>query len=111
MNIKILIGVLFVMSTIVKVSLSHADAIWIDVRSAEEHEQSNIHGDIRISHTDIVPEVSRLFPDRNTEIRLYCRSGRRSGIAMSALLEAGYTNVSNAGGIDDARQARELNSD
>jgi phage shock protein E len=34
---------------------------------------------------------------------VYCRSGRRSGIAQSALEEAGYTNVVNVGGLEDAR--------
>lgn len=35
----------------------------------------------------------RLPADENTEILLYCRSGRMSAIAADTLLEAGYTNV------------------
>jgi phage shock protein E len=49
-----------------------------------------------------------MFPDKTTEIHLYCRSGGRAGRAMNALEDAGYTNVSNAGGIEDAREARAL---
>lgn len=89
--------------------MSHAEVIWIDVRSSIEHSIDSIEGDIRISHGDIAEEVSELFPDKNTQIHLYCRSGGRADKAMSALIGAGYTNVSNAGGIDDARKERGLN--
>lgn len=89
-------------------SIAYAETVWIDVRTAEEHERSSIEGDIRITHTEIVPGITKRFPDKDTEIRLYCRSGARAGKAMSALEKAGYTNVSNAGGIDDARKERGL---
>ena len=88
--------------------LSYADTVWIDVRTAVEHKIDNIEGDIRIPHGEIVQEVHKIFPDKGTEISLYCRSGARAGKAMSALKEAGYTNVSNMGGIDDARKERGL---
>jgi len=86
--------------------LSYAETVWVDVRSSAEHLVDNIKGDIRISHTGIVLEANKQIPDKSTEIRLYCRSGGRAGIAMSALKKAGYTNVSNAGGINDARNER-----
>lgn len=84
------------------------EAVWIDVRSLPEHLLDNIEGDPRIAHTDVVSEVSSLFPEKNTEIHLYCASGGRAGMAAGALEAAGYTNVSNEGGIDDARRARGL---
>ena len=88
--------------------LSYADTVWIDVRTAVEHKIDNIEGDIRIPHRNIVQEVHKMFSDKGTEISLYCRSGVRAGKAMSALKEAGYTNVLNIGGIDDARKERDL---
>ena len=89
-------------------TLSYADPIWVDVRSSIEHTVDKIEGDTRISYGEVVQGVSKMFPDKNTEIRLYCRSGGRADKAMSALKEAGYTNVSNAGGIDDVRRERGL---
>ncbi|MEZ8080445.1 rhodanese-like domain-containing protein [Enterovibrio norvegicus] len=89
-------------------AIAHAEAVWIDTRSAAEHFFTNIPGDIRISHADIVEEVSALYPDKNTEIRLYCLSGVRSGKAVESLKRAGYQNVFNAGGIEDARVERGL---
>ena len=87
-------------------SLVLASPVWIDVRTSEEYAQDHISGDIQIPHENIVPEVTKLFPDKSTEIHLYCRSGRRAGIAMSKLKDAGYKNVSNFGSIGDARTKR-----
>ncbi len=87
-------------------TLAMAEAAWIDVRTPEEHKKDHITGDPLIPHENILTEVQKLFPDKNTEIHLYCRSGRRAGVAKAELEKAGYTNVSNAGGINDAREKR-----
>ncbi|MBC3767102.1 rhodanese-like domain-containing protein [Neptunicella marina] len=99
------------MATLLFSTFTLAQAVWVDVRSDEEYAQDHIKGDIQIPHVQIVEELGKLYPDKNTEIHLYCRSGRRAGLALEALQEAGYTNVQNAGGIDDARQERKLNTD
>jgi phage shock protein E len=96
---------MFALITLCFSTFIYAEAVWIDVRSAIEHKIDNIEGDLRISHGDII-EVTNLYPKKNTAIRLYCRSGGRAGIALKALEKAGYTNVQNIGGIDDARKAR-----
>jgi len=89
-------------------STQSAEHVWIDVRSFVEHTIDNIEGDIRIPHDDIVQQVNEAYPNKNTEIHLYCGSGGRAEIAMSALKKSAYTNVSNSGGIDDARKERGL---
>lgn len=88
--------------------LSIAAPVWIDVRSASEHTEDNIKGDIRITHSQVISKVRQLFPDKNTEIKLYCRSGIRAEMALKALKKEGYANVSNAGGIQDARKQRSI---
>jgi phage shock protein E len=87
-------------------AMASAEPAWIDVRSQFEHSVDSIEGDVRISHGDIVEGISDMFPDKSTEIHLYCRSGNRAGKAMSALKNAGYTNVTNEGSINDARKER-----
>lgn len=89
-------------------SIVQAEEVWIDVRSALEHKIDHIEGDLRVSHTDIVDEVLVRYPDKDTEIKLYCRSGGRAGKALSALNDAGYSKVENVGGIDDARKVRQI---
>lgn len=108
MNWKILGQVSLLLVTLGFSSLASADTTWIDVRSVVEHKLDRIEGDVRISHSDIVEGVNQMLLDKDTEINLYCRSGGRAGKAMVALQNAGYINVSNDGGIDDARKKRGL---
>ena len=108
MNWKIFTHISLLLIAVFFSTLSSAETTWIDVRSKIEHKFDSIEGDIRISYGDIVEEVSEMFPDKSTEIRLYCRSGGRAEKAMSALKEAGYTKVSNVGSIDEARKERGL---
>jgi len=78
--------------------------VWIDVRSPEEHREANISGHSNITHTQIADKIATLVSDKDTPVYLYCASGRRAGIAKEALEHMGYTNVTNAGGIDEVRK-------
>lgn len=89
-------------------ALSYANPVWIDVRSTGEYSADHIEGDMNIPYDHIVSETLKRIPDKNTDIKLYCRSGRRAGIAVSALKQAGYKNVSNTGGIVNTRTMRGL---
>lgn len=100
--------IILVAITLLFTSLTYAETVWIDVRSAIEYQLDHIEGDTRISYGDIVEDLSVLYPDKNTDVRLYCRSGGRAGKAEAALKEAGYTQVTNVGSITDARNARGL---
>ena len=42
-----------------------------------------------------------MLPDKNAQILVYCRSGRRSKIAAEGLVKLGYTNIKEFGGIID----------
>lgn len=86
-----------------------ANPIWIDVRSTEEFKQGHLPGALNIVHTDIASKISAVTSDKTAEIQLYCRSGRRSGLALDALQKLGYTNVHNAGGYAElaAKQAKQ----
>lgn len=86
-------------------TMLYASSVWIDVRSEREFEQDHIVGHTRIDHAHVKKHVEAEFPEKSTQINLYCRSGRRAGMAMNALKMAGYTNVVNIGGIADARAA------
>jgi phage shock protein E len=85
-----------------------AEAVWIDVRTLVENQRDNIEGDVRISHSNIVREIPKLYPDKNTELHFYDKTGGRSDIAISALEREGYQNLHNAGSIDEARKERGL---
>ena len=85
-----------------------ADPVWVDVRSKFEHALDAIDGDMRVDYDNVVTAMQASYPDKTTEINLYCLSGGRAEWAKEALEEAGYTQVNNAGGIGDARRLRQL---
>lgn len=81
-------------------------ATLIDVRTAEEFAAGHIEGAINIPFDNIVNGISTLTLSPDSEIILYCRSGRRSGIADKSLAEAGFANTMNAGGFNALQGAK-----
>ena len=77
------------------------DYIILDVRTQEEYDQGHIPGAIVISHEEIAGKAEEVLTDKDQLILVYCRSGRRSKIAAEALVELGYTNIKEFGGIID----------
>jgi|TARA_B110000914_G_scaffold83797_1_gene73831 phage shock protein E len=84
-------------------SLMAPKTVWIDVRSLDEYNEDHISNTEHIPHTEIVAQISDLDLDKSAPIKLFCRSGVRAGLALTALQDLGYTNVENVGGIADAR--------
>ena len=75
--------------------------IVLDVREQEEFDQGHVPGAILIPYTKIEDQAEEHLPRKDQLILVYCRSGRRSKIAAEALVELGYTNVKEFGGILD----------
>lgn len=75
--------------------------IIIDARTQSEYDEGHIAGAILIPEYEITTRAEELLKDKNQLILVYCRSGRRSKIAAQALVELGYTNVKEFGGIID----------
>jgi len=75
--------------------------IILDARTQEEYDQGHIPGAIVISHEEIEEKAEEVLTDKDQLILVYCRSGRRSKIAAEALVELGYTNIKEFGGIID----------
>ena len=75
--------------------------IILDVRTQEEYDQGHIPGAVVIPHEKISEKAEEVLTDKDQLILVYCRSGRRSKIAAEALVELGYTNIKEFGGIID----------
>ena len=78
--------------------------VWIDVRTVEEYQEDHIADTENIPHLEIADRIDSLNLRKSAPIKLYCRSGVRAGLALTALEELGYTNAENVGGIADARE-------
>lgn len=80
----------------------------LDVRSAEEFAASHIPGAVNISHTDLVNNLNNVFIYKDKNIVVYCRSGRRAGIAIDILKENSFRHVNHLTGDMNAWQAAGL---
>ena len=77
------------------------DYIILDVRTQQEYDQGHIPGAILIPDTEIEDRAEGELTDKDQLILVYCRSGRRSKLAAQSLVELGYTNIREFGGIID----------
>ncbi len=77
-----------------------AGARIVDVRSVAEFKDGAYPGAVNIPLHLIPLKMAELEP-KNKPIVLYCASGARSGQAARLLKQAGFTDVTNAGGLGD----------
>ena len=75
--------------------------IILDVRAQKEYDEGHIPGAIVISHEEIAEKAEDVLTGKDQLILVYCRSGRRSKLAAEILVELGYTNIREFGGIID----------
>ncbi len=78
-----------------------SSVIILDVRTKQEYEEGHIEGAILIPNTELINRANNELPDKDATILVYCRSGNRSAKAAKELIEAGYTNVFDFGGINN----------
>ena len=77
------------------------DYVIIDARTEDEFAEGHIENAILIPEYEIANRAEKELPDKEQLILVYCRSGRRSKIASEELVNLGYTNVKEFGGIID----------
>jgi rhodanese-related sulfurtransferase len=65
----------------------------LDVRSAAEFAEGHIPGAVNIPHDVIGERVAELGPAGERDIVVYCRSGRRSALAIETLKTAGFSRL------------------
>ena len=78
-----------------------SDYILLDVRRDDEFEEGHIPGAINIPNESIGTEEIAELPDKSQAIYVYCRSGNGSKQASQKLVDLGYTDVIEFGGIID----------
>lgn len=78
---------------------TETDYVILDVRTDEEYAEGHIPNSALIPDYEIKKRAEKELPDKNQLILVYCRSGNRSKTASAILVELGYTNVVEFGGI------------
>src|SRR5688500_2420977 len=73
--------------------LVESGAKLIDVREDNEFEAGHAAGAKHMSRGIIERDIVQNYPEKDTEIVLYCGGGYRSALAADMLQNMGYTNV------------------
>ncbi len=84
-----------------KMMQSATDYIVLDVRTEQEYASGHIPGAVNIPNETIASGAIQQLPDKEQLILVYCRSGNRSKQASEKLVNLGYTNIVEFGGIND----------
>lgn len=67
--------------------------VLIDVRTEAEYNAGHVAGAINMSHDTIEENIAFLEQYKSSEIVVYCRSGRRTAIAIDVLAKNGFSNL------------------
>jgi|SRR5712671_2597810 len=67
-----------------------AALVILDVRTPEEFAQGHVPGAKNIPHDQLPNRIAEIMGDKDKDIVLYCRSGRRAGLAAETLQANGF---------------------
>lgn len=84
------------------------DTVIIDVRTPGEYNEGHLENArlLDLNSGEFAAALPQLSPD--TEYFVYCRSGNRSGQAKKLMEDAGFTDVTNLGSVEEAAEATEI---
>ena len=89
------------LTRVTEISLSEArtridenqDVVLLDVREESEWNKSHAKDAQYLGKGVLERDLESRFPDKNTEIIMYCGGGYRSALTCDAAQKMGYTNV------------------
>jgi rhodanese-related sulfurtransferase len=76
-----------------RVERQDKDLVVLDVRSAEEFAAGHVPGARNVAHDQLHTRLQELAADKDKDVVLYCRSGRRALHAAQILRDAGFTRL------------------
>ena len=83
-----------------KLMARDTDFVLLDVRTPEEFAAGHIPGSVQLTNeTFTEQDAEKLIKNKSQTIYVYCRSGRRSKQSSRKLVDFGYANVIEIGGI------------
>ena len=68
--------------------------VLMDVREDHEWQKEHAAGAVHLGKGILERDLERLYPDKHTEIIMYCGGGFRSALTCDAAQKLGYKNVS-----------------
>jgi rhodanese-related sulfurtransferase len=76
-----------------RIAWADRSLVVLDVRTPEEFAAGHVPGAINIPHTELAARVAELDPARDSDIVVYCRTGKRAGEALGVLEKSGFKRL------------------
>lgn len=86
--------------------VTSGQSIVIDARTKSEFEEEHFPGAINIPHDVPAIDTNLLGSNLERPVVVYCRSGKRAEALRSRLLNLGYRNTINGGGLKDLQKIK-----
>ena len=67
--------------------------VLLDVRCPDEYDAGHLPKAVNIPRGKLEFMIGRFYPNKDTEMVLYCRTGGRSALCTKTLMDMGYKNV------------------
>jgi len=77
---------------------SEQQIVLLDVRTVEEFVDGHIPNALNIPHKELEARLAELSGAKNTQIVIYCRSGRRAEVAKQVLVKNGFSHLDHLSG-------------
>ncbi len=84
-----------------KLLMDESEVTIVDVRTQEEYQQQHIPQATLVPLSQLESGNFEDLPDKDATLLVYCRSGNRSATASEILVQEGYSQVYDFGGIND----------
>ena len=82
-------------------------ALLIDVRSRQEFESGHLKGAVNIPHDQLDKLTEKIGSEKDREVVVYCKSGRRAQLVKEALEKDGYSAVHNGIGYSSLLELKD----
>lgn len=76
-----------------------SSVVFVDVREQYEFDEEHIQAAVLLPLGTIETNAVNVIPDKSAVYIIYCRSGNRSATASQLLVDLGYENIYDMGGI------------
>lgn len=81
-----------------KLAPGASDVLVLDVRAPQEYAEGHVPGALNVPHDQLAARLAELKGAENRPVVVYCRSGRRAGLALEVLKQNGFKNLAHLEG-------------
>lgn len=76
-----------------RIAWADRSLVVLDVRTPEEFAAGHVPGAVNIPHTELAARIAELEGARDSDIVVYCRTGRRTAMALEVLEKSGFKRL------------------